>query len=278
VGDYCRTLDSLYHYYDRCSSLSGQCLLAVDKIKLADDDVASRSYRYAALGLAATQFRFGHRSASLIHVYCMWYRSEVTVTVTTVTCSAPLQSNWWRIPKITQCSQCKQHETENSSVCSWMMQSNARVSSRSAADSKHRVRQQRKSTVTNLPTRSWYDQVTVPRQTQRRPWRNVGGGRRQAGNVIRSVPGEHLMHKQAQLVLYSLWSATSSTPAKQPWHGRGALSLVVLFSAEWVCEASYHFQLWSDCDTVIVKTFGRGVCDSVCLCTITWKLLQISAR
>jgi len=61
VGDYCRTLDSLYHYYDRCSSLTGQSLLTADRTKLVDDEVASRSYRYAALGLAATQFRFGHR-------------------------------------------------------------------------------------------------------------------------------------------------------------------------------------------------------------------------
>jgi len=50
-----------------------------------------------------------------------------------------LQSDRWRIAEFTQCSQCKQHETENSSVCSWMKQSNPRVSSRSAADSKHGV-------------------------------------------------------------------------------------------------------------------------------------------
>ena len=37
----------------------------------------------------------------------------------------PLQSDdRWRIPEFTQCSQCKQHETENSSVCFWMKQSN----------------------------------------------------------------------------------------------------------------------------------------------------------
>jgi len=48
-----------------------------------------------------------------------------------------LQSNRWHIPEFTQCSPCKQHETENSPVRSWMKQSNARVSSRSAADSKH---------------------------------------------------------------------------------------------------------------------------------------------
>ena len=32
----------------------------------------------------------------------------------------PLQSDWWHSPEFTQCSQCKQHETENFSVCSWM--------------------------------------------------------------------------------------------------------------------------------------------------------------
>jgi len=35
-------------------------------------------------------------------------------------------------------------------------------------------------------------------------WRNVRGGHQQADNVIGSVPDEHLVHKQAQLVLYSL--------------------------------------------------------------------------
>ena len=51
-----------------------------------------------------------------------------------------------------------------------------------------------------------YDQVIVTGRTQRRPWRNVRGGRQQAGNVIGSVPDEHRVHKQAQLVhiLYSL--------------------------------------------------------------------------
>ena len=39
------------------------------------------------------------------------------------------------------------------------------------------------SPVINLPTRSWYDQVTVTRRAQRRPWRNVRGGHQQAGNV-----------------------------------------------------------------------------------------------
>jgi len=47
-----------------------------------------------------------------------------------------------------------------------MKQSNARVSSRSGCGN-------RESPVTNLPTRSWYDRVTVTRRTQRRPWRNV---------------------------------------------------------------------------------------------------------
>jgi len=61
VGDYCRTLDSLYHYYDRCTTLTGQSVLTADKNKTVDDDVASRNNRYAALGLAATQFSFGHR-------------------------------------------------------------------------------------------------------------------------------------------------------------------------------------------------------------------------
>ena len=54
----------------------------------------------------------------------------------------------------------------------------------------------RESPVTNLSTRSWYDQVTVTRWTQRRPWRNVRGGRQQAGSVIGSV------HVQLSLSLH----------------------------------------------------------------------------
>ena len=75
---------------------------------------------------------------------------------------------------------CKQHETEKSSVCSWIKQSNARVSSRSEPIPSTGC-SNRESPVTNLPTRSWYDQVTVTRRTQRRPWRNVRGGHQQAG-------------------------------------------------------------------------------------------------
>jgi len=63
-----------------------------------------------------------------------------------------------------------------------MKQSKERVSSRSAADSKHGVVRQQ-SPVINLPIRSWYDQVTVTRRTQRRLWRNVRGGHQQAGDV-----------------------------------------------------------------------------------------------
>jgi len=58
----------------------------------------------------------------------------------------------------------------------------------------------RESPVTDLPTHSWYDQVTVTRRMQRRPWSYVRGGGQQAGNVIGSVPDEHLVHKQAHPV------------------------------------------------------------------------------
>jgi len=75
----------------------------------------------------------------------------------------------------------------------------------------------RESLVTNLPTRSRYDQVTVTRWMQQRPWRNVRGRRQQAGNVIGSVPDE-LAQAGTACTVFSLWSATSATPAKQEWH------------------------------------------------------------
>ena len=50
----------------------------------------------------------------------------------------------------------------------------------------------RESPVISLPTRSWYDQVTVTQWTLR-PWKNDRGGHQQAGNVIGNVPDEHLV-------------------------------------------------------------------------------------
>ena len=136
-----------------------------------------------------------------------------------------LQADRWRIPEFTQCSQCTQHETENSSVFSWMKQSNTRVSSRSAADSNHWVRQQRKpchqsSDSFLVRSRHSYspNAATTVKECQRRMstgWQcNWERARRtscaQAGTTSTA---------------FSLWSATNATLAKQEWHGRQALSL-----------------------------------------------------
>ena len=108
-----------------------------------------------------------------------------------------------------------------------MKQSNARVSSRSEPIPSTGC-SNRESPVTNLPTRSWYDQVTVTRRTQRQPWVNVRGGRQQAGNVIGSDErAQRTSCAQAGTAwtVFSKWSATNATPTKQEWHGRQALGL-----------------------------------------------------
>jgi len=77
----------------------------------------------------------------------------------------------------------------------------------------------RESLVTNLPTRSRYDQVTVTRWTQRRPWRNVGGGRQQAGNVIRSMPDDILCTSRHSLycILSVIGNQCNSCKAGVTW-------------------------------------------------------------
>ena len=79
-----------------------------------------------------------------------------------------------------------------------MKQSNARVLSRSAADSKHRVRQQRKPCYQSSdsflvrPSHSYStNAATTVKECQRR-----------ASTGWQCNRDEHLVHKQAQLVLY----------------------------------------------------------------------------
>ena len=52
VQEYCGAVDSLYHYFDRQNMTNGST---------SSEDVTSRGYRYAALNMAALQYRFGHR-------------------------------------------------------------------------------------------------------------------------------------------------------------------------------------------------------------------------
>jgi len=131
----------------------------------------------------------------------------VTVTVTTVTCSSapPLQSDRWRIPEFTQCSRCA---AWNRKLFSLLLYEAVERKSFKSVGSRFQARGHEcgngESPVTSLPTRSWYDKVTDTRRTQRQPWRNVRGGRQQAGNVIGSVPDEHLVQSR-----YSLYCSLS---------------------------------------------------------------------
>jgi len=114
----------------------------------------------------------------------------VTVTVPTVTCSAPptlgaFQSSH-SVPGVSSLKQkTLQFVLERSSRTQEFQVGWQPIPSTGCGN--------RESPVTNLPTRSWYDQVTVTRQTQRRPRRNVRGGSQQAGHVIGRVPDEHLV-------------------------------------------------------------------------------------
>ncbi|XP_014666222.1 PREDICTED: anaphase-promoting complex subunit 5-like isoform X1 [Priapulus caudatus] len=60
LKDYCRVIDSMYHYFDRCL-LSG-----LDNKTNADD--IGRSCRYAALNLAGLHYRFAHKEEALAAV------------------------------------------------------------------------------------------------------------------------------------------------------------------------------------------------------------------
>jgi len=71
----------------------------------------------------------------------------------------------------------------------------------------------RESPVIRLPTRSWYNQVTVICWMQQRPWRNVRGGH-QCNQERARWAG------RACTVLFCMWLATNAAPAKPEWHGR----------------------------------------------------------
>ena len=84
----------------------------------------------------------------------------------------------------------------------------------------------RESPVTNFPTRSWYNQdtysmiaATTMKECQR--WASTGWqcNWQRAQRTSCAQAG-------TACTVFSLWSATNATPAKQEWHGHQALSLV----------------------------------------------------
>ena len=58
VNEYCGAVDSLYHYFDRHAGVvnGGQG----SKAK-SEEEMGYHCLRYAALSMAALQYRFGHR-------------------------------------------------------------------------------------------------------------------------------------------------------------------------------------------------------------------------
>ena len=153
------------------------------------------------------------------HSKCIHIKSNISNSNSNnVTCSAPHTSHRWHIPEFTQCSWCKQHETENSPVCSWMKQSNARVSSQSAADSKHGVWQQRKpchqssDSFLVRPSHSYsMNAATTVKECQRRASTCWQCNRERARRTS-------CAQADAACTVFTLWSATNATPAKQELH------------------------------------------------------------
>jgi len=106
-----------------------------------------------------------------------------------------------------------------------MKQSNARVSSWSAADSKHGVRQQRKpchqssDSFLVRPSHSYStNAATTVKECQRRASTGWQCNRERSRRTSCAQAG-------TACTVFSLWSATNATTAKQEWHGRQALSL-----------------------------------------------------
>ena len=59
--EYCGAVDSLYHYFDRHTSINETPAPPGGQKPKPEEDIMSRSYRYAALNMAALHYRFGHR-------------------------------------------------------------------------------------------------------------------------------------------------------------------------------------------------------------------------
>jgi len=98
-----------------------------------------------------------------------------------------------------------------------MKQSNARVSSRSAASSKHGVRQQRKpchqssDSFLVRPSHSYsMNAATTVKECQRRASTGWQCNRERAWRTSCAQAG-------TACTVFSLWSATNATPAKQEW-------------------------------------------------------------
>ena len=59
VNEYCGAIESLHHYFD-CHLVDFSKTNDAAKSK-QEDEVSCRGFRYAALSMAALQYRFGHR-------------------------------------------------------------------------------------------------------------------------------------------------------------------------------------------------------------------------
>ncbi len=59
--EYCGAVDSLYHYFDRQTAINEQPPSSANQRQKTEDETTNRSYRYAALNMAALHYRFGHR-------------------------------------------------------------------------------------------------------------------------------------------------------------------------------------------------------------------------
>lgn len=65
LHEYCGALGSLYEYFDQCQVLQGPPSSSSRSKTNTEDDVHIRNHRYAALNVAAMEFRFGHRKEAV---------------------------------------------------------------------------------------------------------------------------------------------------------------------------------------------------------------------
>ena len=139
---------------------------------------------------------------------------KITVTVTTGTCSdtiRPMAHSRVSLVSVSSVSSMKQ---KTRFTLEWMMQLNARVSSQLAADSMHAVRQQRKpchqssDSFVVRPRHSYtMNAVTTVKECQRRASTGWQCNRQRARRTSCAQAG-------TACTVFSLWSATSATPAK----------------------------------------------------------------
>ena len=156
--------------------------------------------------------------------YLLCLYTEVTVTVTTVTCSAIRMMVHSRVHSVPGVNGKKQKTLHF--VLEWSSRTQEFQVGRQPIPSTGCSN--RESPFINLPTHSWNDQVTVRaysmnaamtvKECQRRASTGWQCNRERARRTSCAQAG-------TTCTVFSLWSATNATPAKQEWHGRQALSL-----------------------------------------------------